>query len=127
MPKCNKDCFNCPYPDCIEDELDAKDYDLARKVEREIILPKNKKENEIAAKQRAYREANRDEIAAKQRAYYEANRNRLERGDQIDGTRKYPFRRQGRHLPQRGRQANHSCGLPDPGGRQQGADGGSDT
>ena len=32
---------------------------------------------EIAAKQRAYREANREEIAAKKRAYYEANREEI--------------------------------------------------
>jgi hypothetical protein len=31
----------------------------------------------IAAKQRAYREANKDEIAAKQRAYYEANKDEI--------------------------------------------------
>ena len=32
---------------------------------------------EIAAKQRAYREQNRDEIAAKKRAYYEQNRDEI--------------------------------------------------
>ena len=72
--KCNRDCFNCPFPDCVEDTLDAEDYRLARQIEREVILPKTKREKEIAAKQRAYYEANREEIAAKQRAYREANR-----------------------------------------------------
>ena len=72
--KCDRDCFNCPYPDCIEDEMAAEDYDEARARDREIIFPKTRKEKQIAAKQKAYREANRDEIAAKKKAYYEANR-----------------------------------------------------
>ena len=38
---------------------------------------RSKIKDEIAAKQRAYREANKDEIAAKQRAYYEANKDEL--------------------------------------------------
>lgn len=24
--RCNRDCFNCPYDDCIEDELELEDY-----------------------------------------------------------------------------------------------------
>ena len=74
---CNKDCFNCTYEDCVLDTLDAEDYALARKIEAEVILPKSKEQERSAAKQRAYREANRDEIAAKQRAYYEANRDEI--------------------------------------------------
>ena len=74
MATCNRDCFNCPHPDCILEELEAEDYAEQRWIEREIVNPKSRKEKEIAAKQRAYREANREELAAKQRAYYEANR-----------------------------------------------------
>lgn len=42
--KCNRDCFNCPFPDCIEDEMTAADYDEARERDREIIFPKSRKE-----------------------------------------------------------------------------------
>ena len=72
--KCDRDCFNCPYPDCIEDEMTAEDYDEARERDKEILFRKSGKQKKIAAKQKAYREANREEIAAKQKAYYEANR-----------------------------------------------------
>ena len=36
--KCDQDCFNCPFPDCIEDEMTAADYDEARERERERHL-----------------------------------------------------------------------------------------
>ena len=94
MSVCDRNCFNCVYEDCICDDLNAEDYALQRKVEREIVIPKTRKEvrtaakkkayyeanrDEIAAKQKAYREANRDEIAAKQKAYREANRDKYNR------------------------------------------------
>ena len=74
---CSKDCFNCPFPDCINDALDAEDYRLARQIEAEITLPKSQKETQIAAYQRAYYEANKDEIAAYQRAYREAHKDEI--------------------------------------------------
>ena len=77
MATCNRDCFNCPHPDCILEELEAEDYAEQRRIEREIVNPKSRKEKELAAKQRAYYEANREEIAAKQRAYREANREEI--------------------------------------------------
>ena len=71
---CNNDCFNCPHPDCVLDELTAEDYAAQREAEKLMKTPKQKK---IAAKRRAYYEANREEIAAKRRAYREANREEL--------------------------------------------------
>ena len=74
MNVCNRDCFNCPFPDCMLETLEAEDYRMQREAAELLKTPDQKK---IAAKQRAYREANRDEIAAKKRAYYEANRDEL--------------------------------------------------
>ena len=71
---CNHDCFNCQYPDCIVDDMTAEEYRELSRIERELIRPKSRKELAIAAKQREYREANRESIAAKQREYREANR-----------------------------------------------------
>lgn len=72
MQVCNKDCLCCPYPDCILDGLDADDYREARARDKELFAtPEQRK---IAAKRRAYYEANKDEIAAYQRAYREANK-----------------------------------------------------
>jgi len=89
---CDRDCFHCKYDDCILEELEAEDYAEQRRIEREIVFPKDRKgqkraayqrayyeanKDEIAAKKRAYREANKDELAAKQRAYREANKDEL--------------------------------------------------
>ena len=54
--------------------MTAEEYRDLRRIERELIRPKSRKELSIAAKQREYREANRESIAAKKREYYEANR-----------------------------------------------------
>ena len=77
--RCNRDCFNCPYEDCI---LEESDITLAERValqemERDFVLPKSRKEKEIAAYKKAYYEANREEIAARQKAYREANREEI--------------------------------------------------
>ena len=68
---CDRDCFNCPYPDCIRVDLTAEDYAAARALE-EYIHPPTPAQIKIAAKQKAYYEENREAIAAKQgRALYD--------------------------------------------------------
>ena len=75
-PVCNKDCFHCPYPDCVADDtMDLEDYREAR--ERDLDLRRTPEQKKLAAKQKAYREANREEIAAYRKAYYEANREEI--------------------------------------------------
>lgn len=51
---CDKDCFHCPFEDCINDELDAEYYRAAGEIEH-YIQPKSKKEEAIAARRRASR------------------------------------------------------------------------
>ena len=77
MSICDRDCFHCKYDDCILEELEAVDYDEQRRIEREIVFPQDRKKKIVAAKKRAYYEANRDKIDAKKRAYYEANRDEI--------------------------------------------------
>ena len=66
-PVCDRDCFHCPHPDCIREDLTAADYDDARALEA-YIHPPTPAQRRIAAKQKAYREENREAIAAKQKA-----------------------------------------------------------
>ena len=66
-PVCDRDCFHCPHPDCIREDLTAADYDDARALEA-YIHPPTPAQRRIAAKQKAYREENRKAIAAKQKA-----------------------------------------------------------
>ena len=75
---CNKDCFNCPYEDCINDEMDHEDYREAADRNRELFMTPEKRK--IAAGKKAYREANREKIAAGQKAYREANREKIAAG-----------------------------------------------
>ena len=74
---CNKDCFNCPYPDCIVDDMSYEEYRESAERDRELkTSQKSRKEKKTAAKQKAYYEAHREEVAAKQKAYREAHKER---------------------------------------------------
>ena len=64
---CNKDCFNCPYEDCINDEMDYEDYKEAAVRDRELFMTPEKRK--IAAGQKAYREANRETYNRYHREY----------------------------------------------------------
>ena len=55
--------------------MDCRDTDPEIAAKQRAYYEQNR--DEIAAKKRAYREQNRDEIAAKQRAYYEQNRDEI--------------------------------------------------
>ena len=76
MTICNKDCFNCQYPDCVLDELDAEDYRESSQRDR-ALKERTDKQRKAAARQKAYYEANRDKVAARQKAYREANRDKV--------------------------------------------------
>jgi len=71
-------CDDCPFEDCIVEDMTPEEYARARELDREIGLAnKPNQDRRRAAKKRAYREANKDEIAAKRRAYREANKDEL--------------------------------------------------
>lgn len=73
---CNEDCFHCPYPDCIRDDLTAATYAELATIDRTIINPPTLKQRKVAAQQRAYYEANKEKVAAQQRAYREAHKDK---------------------------------------------------
>ena len=73
---CNEDCFHCPYPDCVRDDLTAATYAELATLEKTIINPPTLKQQKVAAYNRAYREANKENVAAQQRAYREANKDK---------------------------------------------------
>ncbi len=73
-PICNRDCFHCPYEDCINDELLLEDY----QVEKEIDLLSgareyNTSESHRAAKKKYYEE-NKEKVAAYSKKYREENK-----------------------------------------------------
>ena len=105
MSICDKDCFRCPWPDCINDTMDAEDYAEARGRDKLLQCPtgqgrrpdrsveaqrreqldrKNacnrawyaKNREAILAKAKARRESD-PEYAARQKAYYQEHREEL--------------------------------------------------
>lgn len=68
---CNKDCEHCPYPDCINDEMDWDDYEES--AERDKLL-KVKSRFPKDPNKPSYYERNRDKCLARCREHYEKNR-----------------------------------------------------
>lgn len=71
MISCNHDCFNCPYPDvpdeCLSDSLTYDEYKESDRLDSESRYErKTNKEKKIAARKKAWHEANRDKLADKQ-------------------------------------------------------------
>lgn len=81
MAICNKDCENCPFDDCINDEMDAQDYRDAAQRDKLCMTERQKKmkaqnrrsylkkKEEKLAYSRAYYRANKEKAAAYQKAY----------------------------------------------------------
>lgn len=46
---CNKDCFACAFPDCINDEMDAADRRESRERDKLLGVPRREKCSESAA------------------------------------------------------------------------------
>ncbi|MGM9630039.1 hypothetical protein, partial [Butyricicoccus sp.] len=63
QPVCNEDCFHCPYPDCVRDDLTAATYAELATLEKTIINPPTLKQRKVAAQKRAYYEANKEKVA----------------------------------------------------------------
>ena len=81
MIECNHNCLECPYPDvpdeCLEAALTWDEWQELDVIDKDIINPKTTKQKAVAARQKAYYEANKDKIAARQKAYREANKDKI--------------------------------------------------
>ena len=81
MVECNHNCLECPYPDvpdeCLEAALTWGEYKELDAIDKDIINPKTRKQRAVAARRKAYYEANKDKAAAWQKAYYEANKDKV--------------------------------------------------
>ncbi len=81
MIECNHNCLECPYPDvpeeCLEAALTWDEYKELDVIDKDIINPKTAKQKAVAARQKAYREANKDKVAAQKKAWREANKDKV--------------------------------------------------
>ena len=87
---CNKDCFNCPYEDCVREHLVSEEYSLSKELDKDIlreITPRSvlrdrevklawyhrNKETE-KVKKAEYRKANREKLRETNRQYHAEHR-----------------------------------------------------
>lgn len=73
MPICDKDCFRCPYPDCVNDAMDADDYAEARGRDRLLNCPTGQGRRPDRSVE-AQRREQMDRKNAYNRAWYAKNR-----------------------------------------------------
>lgn len=91
---CNHDCFNCQYPDCMNDDITLGEYreiaerdaeikwqnSLKTDSERQKLLNLRAYHKANADKERAYkmayREVHKERLRAYDKAYYEINKDR---------------------------------------------------
>ena len=81
MIECNHNCLECPYPDvpdeCLEAALTWDEWRELDVIDKDIINPKTAKQKAVAARKKAWYEANKDKVAARQKAYREANKDKV--------------------------------------------------
>ena len=70
--ECNHNCLECPYPDvpeeCLEAALTWDEYKELDAIDKDIINPKTAKQKAVAARKKAWYEANKDRVAAQQKS-----------------------------------------------------------
>lgn len=89
MSICDKDCFNCPYDDCICNEFSEEDLEKINALVEILTLPEKppvsekkrtyyeRHKEERKAYQRDYYAKHKQEHAIRRRAYYERNRQKI--------------------------------------------------
>ena len=73
MPICDKNCFACPFPDCVNDTMDADDYAEARGRDRLLNCPTGQGRRPDRTVEERRREQ-MDRKNAYNRAWYAKNR-----------------------------------------------------
>ena len=76
MPICDKNCFVCPYTDCINDTMDADDYAEARGRDKLLNCPTGQGRRPDRSVE-AQRREQMDRKNAYNRAWYDKNREAL--------------------------------------------------
>lgn len=83
-PRCDLDCFNCKFKDCINSQLELSDFNSAQEMDKNIIEhrpeKKTRKLSQYALiRKKEYHDENRDNKKAYAKAYYDLNRERFEK------------------------------------------------
>lgn len=71
--KCDKDCLNCKYEDCIEDRISKEEWDAQDELDKEF-LGKKSKIIDRREYQHQYYLKRKEELNAKSRQYFQDNK-----------------------------------------------------
>lgn len=77
MSVCDKRCEACPYPDCINDEMDLDDYREADARDRALGTVRKAKDPPPVGGDAAKKEAARERAREKAREYNKAHREKI--------------------------------------------------
>lgn len=82
--KCDLDCFNCQYSDCINDRLEYSDFVEVVEMDRQKALTKARNDRyrathkaELNAKSRAWNEAHKERVLETSRRWSQENKQRV--------------------------------------------------
>lgn len=64
---CDKNCFECPYPDCINDEMNLEDYEAEKKIDK-LAGVKSTPLNDKKVTKRIHYLRHREELLEKKRS-----------------------------------------------------------
>ena len=79
---CNRDCFNCKYSDCVNDDLSKSDYLEQQERDFDFGLRHHSSEKE-KEKARQYYWEHREQKLVKNREYYNTHKEKFKEYDRI--------------------------------------------
>ena len=78
-PVCDRNCFTCPYEDCICDDITYDDFRAEKWIDLISEAKVCKTSPKARAYQKRYREENKEKVAAAQKRYREENKEKWKR------------------------------------------------
>lgn len=69
---CDKDCFHCPYDDCINDDITYEDFKSEQEIDK-IIGIRKPMDGRLQAQQKEYYQRNKERIQAQRKEYRECH------------------------------------------------------
>lgn len=72
--KCDRDCLNCKYADCIEDRIASDEYEAQNQMDNEILGKTKKVSKDRREYQHQYYMKRREELNERHKQYFQDNK-----------------------------------------------------
>lgn len=95
MTKCNHNCFECEYSDCINDDYTKEDFDRQNEFEFDECSKKHSNEKDKQSS-RNYYWNNREKCLEKNKKYYQTHKEKFKEYDRIR-KKTHPISKEKRH------------------------------